>query len=144
MIAESATILRYLVAKFGDVSHTPLQGTSDYWRHEAMFDYVEGSLAQVALVVIKPAFREQPVPDEAKAALDKHLLYVATAIGDGPLLFGHDVTLADIQISYIIALLARLDLLADHPNVAAYWDALQAQSGYITATRASGPMAPPS
>ncbi|MBU2358018.1 MAG: glutathione S-transferase [Alphaproteobacteria bacterium] len=142
-IAESATILRYLAAKFGDDTHTPPRDTAEYWRHEALFDYVEASFAEVALRAIMPAFRGKPVPDDAKAALDTHLAYIAQAIGDGPLLFGATAMLADIQISYIIALLARLGLLTDHPKIAAYWDALQDQPGYIVATRSAGPMASP-
>lgn len=142
-IAESATILRYLAAKYGDDSHVPPHGTPEFWRHEALFDYVEASLAEVALQAILPAFEGKPVPEAAKAALDTHLDYIAGAIGDGPLLFGDTAMLADIQFSYIIALLARLGLLADHPRIAAYWDALQAQPGYVAATEAAGPMAPP-
>ncbi|UYV37232.1 glutathione S-transferase [Rhodobacteraceae bacterium D3-12] len=142
-IAESATILRYLAAKYGDDSHVPPQGTPEFWRHEALFDYVEASLAEVALQAILPALGGKPVPEAAKAALDTHLDYIADAIRDGPLLFGDKAMLADIQLSYIIALLARLGLLADHPKIAAYWDALQAQPGYAAATEAAGPMAPP-
>ena len=143
MIAESATILRYLADKFGDESHTPPRGTQEYWQHEALFDYVESSFAGVAMRSIMPAFAGKPAPDAAKTALDTHLAYIAQAIGDGPLLFGTHVTLADIQISYILALLARFGLLADHPEVASYWATLQEQPGYIAATRSAGPMAPP-
>ncbi|TYB83708.1 glutathione S-transferase family protein [Oceaniovalibus sp. ACAM 378] len=143
LIAESATIMRYLAAKFDDDTHTPPRDTADFWRHEALFDYVEASFAEVGLRAIMPAFRGKPVPDDAKAALDTHLTYIARAIGDGPLLFGDKAMLADIQLSYIIALLARLGLLTDHPGIAAYWDALQEQSGYIAATRSAGPMALP-
>lgn len=143
VIAESATILRYIVAKFGDESHSPPGGSPDYWRHEALLDYVEASFADIALRAIMPAFRGKPVQNEAKSALDTHLDYIAAAIGDGPLLFGNTAMLADIQLSYIIALLARFDLLADHPKVATYWAALQEQPGYIAATQSAGPMAPP-
>jgi glutathione S-transferase len=143
VIAESATILRYLVDKFGDDSHTPPRDTRTFWRHEALFDYVEASLADAAMRAILPAFRGRPVSDEAKKALDTHLDYIAKAIGDGPMLFGDQAMFADIQLSYIIALLARMELLGEHPEVAAYWDSLQEQPGYIAATRSAGPMAPP-
>ncbi|SFR10175.1 glutathione S-transferase family protein [Poseidonocella sedimentorum] len=142
-IAESATILRYLAHKYGDDSHTPPRGTAEFWQHEALLDYVESSLAGVALQAILPAFAGEPVPQEARGALDRHLNYIAQAIGDGPLFFGARAMLADIQLSYLIAFLARLDLLADHPRIAAYWDALQQQPGYIAATQTAGPMAPP-
>lgn len=143
MLAESATILRYLAAKYGDDSHVPPHGTAAYWQHEALFDYVESSLAGVALPVILPAFRGKPIPDEARATLDKNLDYLSEAIGEGSLLFGDRATLADIQLSYIVALLSRLGLLSDHPAIEAYWEALQQQPGYIAATEATGPMAPP-
>lgn len=143
MIAESATILRYLVAKFGDDSHQPPPGTPAFWRHEELFDYVEASFAEVALQAILPAFRDQPVPEPAQAALDTHLTHIARQLASGPLLFGAALTLADIQISYILALLDRVGLLQTHPEVAAYWQALQTQPGYIAARDATGPMAPP-
>ena len=142
-LAESASILRYLAEKFGDDSHTPPRGTPDFWRHETLFEYVEGTFAGAALRSIGPALRGKPVPEDARAALGTHLDYIAQEIGNGPLLFGDTAMLADIQISYIIALLARCDLLDDHPAVMAYWDALQAQPGYIAAIRSAGPMAPP-
>jgi glutathione S-transferase len=143
MIAESATILRYLTAKYGDDSHTPPRGTPAYWQHEALLDYVEASLAEVALQAILPAFGGRPIPPEARDALNRHLDYITQAIGDGPLLFGDRAMLADIQLSYIVALLARLDLLTGHPVIASYWHVLQEQPGYIAATKAAGPMAPP-
>jgi glutathione S-transferase len=143
-IAESATILRYLVEKFGDTTHRPPHGTPAFWRHEALLDYVEGSFAPVALRAILPAFAGKPVPEQAHAALDDHLAYIAGERGDGPLLFGEAPMLADIQFSYLLAMLDRFGLLEGHPAVADYWKQLQRQPGYIAATEAAGPMAPPS
>ncbi|SEU06830.1 glutathione S-transferase family protein [Paracoccus homiensis] len=143
VIAESATILRYLVAKYGDHDHTPPVGTPAFWQHEALLDYAEASLAEVALQVILPAFQGKPASEPAQSALNRHLDYLSQEISDGPLLFGGRAMLADIQLSYIVALLARFDLLTDHPAIAAYWDRLQAQPGYIAAVQAHGLMAPP-
>lgn len=142
MIAESATILRYLVSKFGDDSHQPPRGSAEFWRHEALFDYVESTLAPAAMGAIMPAFQGKSPTDQAKATLDKHLDYIAEELGDGPMLFGARLTLADIQISYLLALLSELGLLGDHPRIASYWQTLQDQPGYIAAVRAAGPMAP--
>ena len=142
MIAESATILRYVAAKYGDSSHTPPQGTPDYWRHEALLDYVEASFAEAALPAILAAFEGNPVPKEARATLDQHLDYLTEILGDGPMMFGVQPMLADIQLSYLIALLAEFDLLSQHPNLKAYWAALTQQPGYVAALEAVGPMAP--
>ncbi|MCB5198434.1 glutathione S-transferase family protein [Loktanella sp. TSTF-M6] len=143
VIAESATILRYLAAKFDDTTHSPPPGSAAYWHHAALLDYVESSFAEVAAGGIMPAFRGDPVPQDASDAIDRHLAYLAQALGDGPLLFGDRAMLADIQFSYIIAMLDRVGLLKNHPRIAAYWDALQQQPGYIAAVDAAGPMAPP-
>ncbi len=142
-IAESATILRYLVEKYGDDSHRPPPGTPAYWRHESLLDYVEASFAEVALAAILPAFQGKEIPEEARSALDTHLAYIADEIGAGPLLCDSGLTLADIQISYLLAVLDRLGLLEEHRKVQAYWQRLQQQPGYIAATEAAGPMAPP-
>lgn len=143
VLAESATILRYLVSKYGDHNHQPPQGTSAFWRHEALFDYVESSFAEVAMRSILPALRGGDPPDEARAALDEHLSYIAGELAGGPLLCGADLTLADIQMSYVLALLDRFDLLDDHHAIATYWRALRKQPGHIAAVEAAGPMAPP-
>lgn len=143
-IAESATILRYIADKFGDSSHTPPRGTVAFWRHEALFDYVEASFAEVVLQAILPKFQGKAVPEDAMAALDTHLAYIAQSFEGAPLLFGDSTTLADIQMSYPLALLARFDLLSGHPDIQEYWQALQTQPGYKAAVEAAGPMAPPS
>lgn len=142
MIAESATILRYVAAKYGDSSHMPPQGTSDYWRHESLLDYVEASFAEAALPAIMASFGGKPVPKEARDRLNQHLDYLSEILGDGPLMFGERTMLADIQLSYLMALLAEFDLLSNHPNLLAYWDALTKQPGYVAALEAVGPMAP--
>ena len=142
MIAESATILRYVAAKYGDTRHTPQQGTPDYWWHEALLDYVEASFAEVALPAILASFQGKPVPKEALATLTQHLDYLTDILGDGPLMFGTRPMLADIQLSYLMALLAEFDLLSDHPDLKTYWDTLTQQPGYIATLDAVGPMAP--
>ncbi|HSG88063.1 MAG TPA: glutathione S-transferase [Pseudomonadales bacterium] len=142
-IAESATILRYLVARYGDGSHRPPRGTPAFWRHEELLDYVEASFADVAMRAILPAFDGEDVPAAARAALDEHLSYLRQHLGDGPLLFGTRLTLADMQLSYLLALLEKFDLFGAFPEIAAYWQTLQTQPGYVAAVRAAGPMAPP-
>ncbi len=143
VIAESATILRYLADKYGDDSHQPERGTSAFWRHEALFDYVESSFAEVVLQAILPAFQGKDVPDAAQATLDRHLTYISDELGVGPFLCDEQLTLADIQMSYLLALLERFGFLTGHPAVASYWEALQKQPGYVAAVEANGPMAPP-
>ncbi|MEO9774349.1 glutathione S-transferase [Roseibium sp.] len=143
VITESATILRYLVDKYGDTDHQPERGTAAFWRHEALLDYVEASFAEVVLAAVLPAFGGKDVPEPARAALDLHMSYIAGELDTGPFLCGAGLTLADIQMSYLLALLERFGFLKTAPRIMAYWQGLQEQPGYIAAVDASGPMAPP-
>jgi len=63
MIAGLAAILRYLAAKFGDETHQPPHGSPVFWRHEAIFDYVESSFAEVAMQATLPAFSGKDMPE---------------------------------------------------------------------------------
>ncbi|PVB61398.1 glutathione S-transferase [Labrenzia sp. 011] len=143
VIGESATILRYLVEKYGDASHQPERGTTAFWRHEALLDYVEASFGEVVLGAILPAFAGKDVTESARAALEHHLSYIAGELSTGPYLCGDKPMLADIQMSYLLALLERFGFLKETPRIAAYWQRLQEQPGYIAAVAAAGPMAPP-
>ena len=142
MMAESATCLRYLAEKFGDEAHRPSLGTAEYWRHEELLDYVESSFAGVAMKGLLPKLNGRDPSAEALEDLQKNYDYIAQQLTEDGLLFGPAVTLADIQFSYLLANLSQTGLLDDAPRLAAYWTALQDQSGYKAAISNVGPMAP--
>jgi len=141
-IAESATCLRYLAAKFGGDAFQPEAGTQAYFQHEELLDYVESSFAQAAMGVLLPKLQGDAPARAAVETLRTHFGYLAQRLPANGLLFGPSVTLADIQFSYLLANLSAASLLADQPLVAAYWTRLQQQQGYRKATAKAGPMAP--
>jgi glutathione S-transferase len=141
-IAESATCLRYLVEKFGASHYGPKLGTPEYYHHEELLDYVESSFAQACMGVLLPTLSDQDVPEDARAALKLHLDYLGQNLPESGLLFGDEVTLADIQFSYLLANLSATGFLQDAPRIGAYWDTLQHQSGYRKSIEKAGPMAP--
>ena len=141
-LAESASCLRYLTRKFDDRAHAPEPGTPAHARHEEMLDYVESSFAAACMDVLLPAMTGEDLPDHARKTLNMHLAYIAQNLPDHGLLFGDRATLADIQMSYLLANLAAGGFLAKEPRVQAYWHELQQQPGYRAATGGAGPMAP--
>lgn len=143
-LAESASCLRYLVAKFEDETHSPARGTSEHAHHEEMLDYVESSFAPACMEVLLPAMQGKRPSDAARDTLTMHLTYITQTLPDHGLLFGEANTLADIQMSYLLANLSGAGFLADAPRIEAYWRDLQQQPGYKAATDVAGPMAPPS
>lgn len=141
-LAESANCLRYLTRKFDDQTHTPKPGMAEYAHHEEMLDYVESSFAAACMSVLLPAMEGAEITEKARDILTMHLTYIAQKLPDHGLLYGETASLADIQISYLLANLAAGGFLADAPRVKVYWADLQKQNGYIAATRVAGPMAP--
>ncbi|WP_299046352.1 glutathione S-transferase family protein [uncultured Tateyamaria sp.] len=141
-LAESASCLRYLTRKFDDHTHTPDPGSAAFAQHEEMLDYVESSFAAACMRVLLPAMKGEEVAEKARDTLQMHLGYIAQSLPDHGLLFGDAATLADIQMSYLLANLAAGGFLAETPRVATYWNDLQKQPGYIAATNVAGPMAP--
>jgi len=141
-ISESATCLRYLVDKFGDVGHIPARNTAAYIRHEELLDYVESSFAEVCMGTMMPVLQGEEPSETARKSLRAHLDYIAQHLAEAGLLFGKTASLADIQFSYLLANLDAKRFLDDAPRVKNYWRDLQQQAGYRAATKAAGPMAP--
>ncbi|MDQ0314516.1 glutathione S-transferase family protein [Amorphus orientalis] len=145
MLTESATILRYVHETHGDGRFTPKPGTDDYWDHESWLDYPESSAAPsiLAAVLAKVAGKDRPDDPRMQRELETHLSYIEKRLSGRQFLMGDTLTLADIQMSYMIALCDLAGLLRDRPAIAAYWQRLQDQPGFKAATDKAGPMTPP-
>lgn len=141
-LAESSTCLRYIIDTYGSDAHRPPRDTVDRIRHEELLDYVESSFAGVAMGLLIPALQGKEPSEGARKRLETHLAYIADNLTPDALLFGADVTLADIQFSYLLANLSRMGFLENAPRIEAYWAALQTQPGYKAAVEKAGPMAP--
>lgn len=144
MLAESATCLRYLADRFGKggYSHCPAKESIEHLQHEELLDYVESSFAEVAMNLLLPKLNGQEPSAQAFEAMQKHYDYVAEKLGSNSFLFGENLTLADIQFSYLLANLANMGMLDSAPRLIAYWEELQRQPGYQAAIANAGPMAP--
>jgi glutathione S-transferase len=146
VLAESASILRFLEKKYGDGRLVPAPGTPERAEHDEWLDYVESSLALPAMLTIlgartgglSPGLGGFIGPELAKA-----LSYVSDRVGERHFLMGDRLTLADIQMSYMLATLRRSGQLADYPAVSAYLERLEATPGLAKAIEIGGPMTPP-
>lgn len=145
VLAKSATILRYVHDKHGAGRFVPSAGTAEHWEHESWLDYVESSLAMPVMVTLFARMQGTPdaVSPRIKRALDIHLGYVAARVKDRTFLMGDALTLADMQMSYILALAEAGDMLAGVPEISSYWARLQADPAFVRTTEIAGQMAPP-
>jgi glutathione S-transferase len=146
VLAESATILRYIHDRHGHGSLTPPAGSNAHALHEEWLDYVESS-AGLPIMMTMLGARMGGLSDGikvfAESQTSKTLDYISAAIGEGPFLMGEQLTLADIQMSYMLVVAEMAGILAPYPAIAAYLDRLKRQPGFQRTVARGGPMAPP-
>ena len=143
MLAESATILRYLDGRYGDNRFSPEPGTREHALHEEWLDFVESTAAgPVLTVLLSERVGEHAAADRARPMADTALRYIAEELGEKPFLMGEQPMLADIQMSYFLAMARIAKILDKHPTLVAYLDRLEAQPGFQRALARGGPMMP--
>tara|TARA_R110002020_G_scaffold176756_28_gene369349 strand:+ start:4004 stop:4630 length:627 start_codon:yes stop_codon:yes gene_type:complete len=146
VMAESSAILRYVDAMYGKGRFQPEPGTRAFFEHAEWLDYAESSAATpILMAALDKAAGKSDVPEDPKmkAQLETNLDYIAGQLSDRPCLMGDSLMLADIQMSYMLALADVAGVLESRPGLAAYWSRLQDQPGFKAATEKTGPMTPP-
>ncbi len=140
VLAESSAILRYIDRHYGGSRFTP----GDPARralHDEWIDYVEGSFAMPVVVKLMGG-RDLPdqLAERMAALLAKNLEHVSAAVTPGPYLMGAELTLADMQMSYSLAVTQAAGLLRPYPALTEYLDRLFALPALQRAIQRGGPM----
>lgn len=140
VLAESSAILRYIDRQYGEMRFTP-SGDVDRAVHDEWIDYVEGSLALPVLTTLVGG-SQLPADIAAKmtGGLPRDWQHVADAVKPGPFLFGDQLTLADMQMSYIGAIADASGMLEKHPAVKKYLANLLELPALQRALTKGGPM----
>lgn len=140
VLAESSAILRYIDREYGGARFTP----ADRARravHDEWIDYVEGSLAvPVIFALVGGSDLPERTAARMEATLAKNWRHVAEALTPGPYLMGEQLTLADMQMSYIAAIAAAAGMLGPYPKAAAYLNRLLSLPALQRAIERGGPM----
>jgi glutathione S-transferase len=145
VLAESGTILRYLEQKYGDGRLVPAPGTPDRAVHDEWLDFVESSAALPAMLTLlgaKTGGLSAGLASFTAPELQKALTYISDRVADRTYLMGDRLTLADIQMSYLLAALRNARQLDAFPAVAAYLGRLEDTAGLKKASEVGGPMSP--
>jgi len=145
VLAESGTILRYLEQRYGDGRLVPAPGTPDRAIHDEWLDYVESSAGLPVMMTLLGARTGGLSPGLAgftAPELKKALSFISDRVTDRTFLMGDRLTLADIQMSYLLAVLQNAGQLDAYPPVAAYVKRLEATPGLKKAIEVGGPMVP--
>ncbi|WP_374942962.1 glutathione S-transferase family protein [Sphingomonas sp.] len=142
VLAESSAILRQIHDRHGKGALTPPRDTDDHARHDEWLDYAESGAAAPIITLLKARknVEDQVAISEAASAVDRPLSYIAQGLGDGPWLMGSQLTLADMQMSYLLALAEATGALEAHPRLARYLGRIRAHPAMVRAVEAGGPI----
>lgn len=158
-VAESGAIIEYLVSKYGDGRLVPAEGTPErlaytYWLH-----YSEGTFMPLMILsLILGRIESAPMPffvkPVAKGIVEKvragylnqnikrNLEFMESALGKSTWFCGHQLTAADIQMSFAIeAAAVRSDLAVTSPKLQAFIDRMRLLPTYQAALEKGGPYA---
>lgn len=140
VLAESSAILRYLDRRYGKASFTPEEPEARAL-HDEWLDYVEGSLAMPLFVpLVAGAGLPEPMRISFASQLAKAWDHIGHTVGDGDFLMGSRLTLADMQMVYVVAVASATGALSDQPRIGKYLQRLMARPALIRAIAAGGPM----
>lgn len=143
VLVESATILRYISDKYGDGAFLPPAGSAARAIHDERLDYAESSLMTPLMIKLMGRGSLPDVLDQfATRELDRALTYLGDSVGEGPFLMGQDLTLADMQMSYCLAVLETGRQLVERRTLQAYCQRIQAHPGFQRALEIGGPLLP--
>lgn len=141
MLAESSAILRYVDARYGGNRFSPPKGGGAAAIHDEWLDYVEGSAAfpiMLTLIGGMTGGLSEKMDAFVAPGLEATLRYIDAGVSAGPFLMGEQLTLADMQMFYLLQVADRAKLLAGYPAVTAYLARLTDQPGLRRAMARAG------
>lgn len=141
VLGESAAILRYLDGRYGGGRFSPPAGTKEAALHDEWLDYAEGTLARWLAAAFFARKTGSDLDSRTKEELATHFGYLAETLKGRPFLMGERLTLADIQLSYLLAM-AEFSGVLDDRVVAAYWQRLRAVPALQRGLEKTGPVMP--
>mgnify|MGYP001200432469 CR=1 FL=1 len=136
---ESGAMMDYILARYGEGRLMPDPGSDDYAHYLQWHWFAEATFARPLGEMVNhrrefPA--EQEIPDVLKEMAGRGAqcaAAVAEHVSDRAYIMGDEFTAADISIGYSLLLCEALIPDQMPTGIQAYWDRLQARSGFQVA-----------
>lgn len=141
-LAESGAIVEYLLERYGDGRMRPQAGSPDQVAYLHWIHYAEGSaMPPLVLALLAGMLGDgaAPLRPYIDGEIAKHLAYIESSLGDRSFLVGHDLSGADIMVSFVLEAAAAGGRLRDFSGLARYLARLHERPAYRRALEKGGP-----
>jgi glutathione S-transferase len=155
-LAESGAIIEYLVGRYGKGRFAPAPDTPEHLRYTYWLHYAEGSMMPPLLLnlvfnrldkgpmpfFVRPILRkvkERALQSFIDPRIAQHLDFQEAELGKTRWFAGHEISAADVQMSFPIeAAAARAGLNASRPKLMAFLERIHARPAYQRALQRGG------
>jgi glutathione S-transferase len=135
VVAESAAIIQYLLAAYGDRKLAPRGEDDDWASYIELLHYAEGSAAFPLMVEFISMVLQQELPPALKAFYRAEtmlqLKYLDARIRPSGYLLDRGFSAVDLNMPYVIDKAESLGLLGEFPSLRAYRERLIARPAYL-------------
>jgi glutathione S-transferase len=141
-VYESGAIIDYIIRHQGGGRLAPKPGTDDHEAYLQWLHYAEGSAMlplMLNMYVGRLAEAAAPLQPRIDSEIDNHLSYVNGALEGRDWLLGHEISGADIQMSFVGEVMRAFGRADRYPNIKAWVERFQARPAYQAALEKGGP-----
>lgn len=132
-VAESGTIVEYLIRKYGRDKLMPGENSADFVPYLHWLHYAEGSAmlpVMLTLYTMRLGDAAAPLRPRLESEIQNHFGYMERELGNRDFFVGTHLTGADIQITFVLEAAKSLGLLTPFKNLRAYLTRMQARDAY--------------
>jgi len=140
-VTESAAIIDYVIRRHGGGRLQPTMSDPAYAEYVFWMHYAEGSSFQPLVLKLHAARTGAgagPIEAQIERELEKDLGYINGCLEDRDYLLGHELSGADIQLSFVGQLAGRWTDGSKYPNLEAWVQRFQRRAAYVAAIQRGG------
>ena len=156
-IAETGSIVEYILAGHGEGRLMPLEGTADYWQARHFLHYAEGSampplflMLVLSMIPDRAPFFAKPILKASMEKVDEilvkpqiqlHMDHWESALGATGWFAGPDMTVADVMMSFPVEAAATRIGYEERPKLRDFLQRIHERPAYKRGLKRGGPYA---
>jgi glutathione S-transferase len=141
-LIESGAILEYLARRHGAGRLVPAESSPEWVSYVQLMHYAEGSAMlplMITLYMSRLGDAGAPLRPRVSSEVARHVGYLDTLLDGRDYFVGDDLTMADIQLSFVLQAARLLAGLDKSPNASRFLDRVSERPAYQRAMERGGP-----